>query len=582
MKAVPVQDSSTSPEIDPITLEVIRHGIISICDQIDANMTRTAFSPYIYEYKDYAVGFVGSEGELLAQSTGGMPVFVADSVGMAVNDGLKVYGREHLHKGDVIVCNHAAVQGQHLNNTVMYTPVFAGPKGDDLIGFFAVNCHWIDIGGSAIGSVSYSSTDIFMEGLQLRSIKLWSKGEPIEEVYRIIENNTRFPLELLGDIEAQLGGCLLGRDLTQAMADKYGTAVFLGALDIILDQCEAATREKIWAIPDGVYQHEAFLDNDGVRDEKIPIKVKVIVAGDEMTVDFSEMSDQVKGCINSGYYGGGRTCVRVAFKYLIANDEPANEGTFRPVKMILPQGKLLSAEATAPMGLYSIPFPTVIDCIIKALEPALPERVTGAHFGTFSSLSFAGKRLDTGALFKANDSGHGGWGACATHDGAGPFRTMAHGDTRLIPMELQESMYPFRVEEFRLRQDSGGAGKWRGGLGFDKQYILLAPCELWANFDRIGCPPWGVQGAKRGKSGQVLIYNNSNPEPELLYKTENRQLQAGDRVRMSTGGGGGYGDPRERPVELVERDVIRGFISPESARTDYGVIIDANGNARRE
>ena len=129
----------------------------------------------------------------------------------------------------------------------------------------------------------------------------------------------------------------------------------------------------------------------------------------------------------------------------------------------------------------------------------MPERVTGAHFGTFSSLSFAGKRMDTGAVFKANDSGHGGWGACATHDGAGPFRTMAHGDTRLIPIELQESMYPFRVEEFRLRQDSGGAGKWRGGLGFEKQYVLLAPAELWANFDRIGCPPWGVQGAKEAK-----------------------------------------------------------------------------------
>ena len=567
--------------IDPITLEVIRHGIISICDQIDANMTRTAFSPYIYEYKDYAVGFVGAGGELLAQSTGGMPVFVADSVGMAVKDGLEIYGRENLHKGDVIVCNHAAVQGQHLNNTVMYTPVFAGVNGDELIGFFSINCHWIDIGGSAIGSVSYSSTDIFMEGLQLRSIKILSKGEPIEEVYRIIENNTRFPLELLGDIEAQLGGCLLGRDLTQAMADKYGTVVFLDALDTILDQCEAATREKIRAIPDGVYRYEAFLDNDGVRDEKIPIRVKVIIAGDEMTVDFSEMSDQVKGCINSGFYGGGRTCVRVAFKYLIATDEPANEGTFRPVKMILPEGKLISAEATAAMGLYSIPFPTVIDCIIKALEPALPGRVTGAHFGTFSSLSFAGKRMDTGAVFKANDSGHGGWGACATHDGAGPFRTMAHGDTRLIPIELQESMYPFRVEEFRLRQDSGGAGKWRGGLGFDKQYVLLAPCELWANFDRIGCPPWGVQGGKAAKSGQVLIYKNGNAKPELLYKTENRPLEAGDRVRMSTGGGGGYGDSRQRPVELVERDVLRGFVSRESARDAYGVVFDADGTARR-
>ena len=573
--------SSARTHVDPITLEVIRHGIISICDQIDANMTRTAFSPYIYEYKDYAVGFVGVDAQLLALCTGGMPVFVADSVGMAVRDGLETYGRENFHKGDVVVCNHAAVQGQHLNNTVMYTPVFAGANGDELIGFFAVNCHWIDIGGSAIGSVSYSSTDIFMEGLQLRSIKLWSKGEPIEEVYRIIENNTRFPLELLGDIEAQLGGCLLGRDLTQAMADKYGTVVFLGALDMILDQCAAATREKIRAIPDGVYQHEAFLDDDGVRDENIPIKVKVIVAGDEMTIDFSEISDQVKGCINSGYYGGGRTCARVAFKYLIATDEPANEGTFRPLKMILPEGKLLSAEPTAAMGLYSIPFPTVIDCIIKALEPALPQRVTGAHFGTFSSLSFSGKRIDTGAPFKANDSGHGGWGACATHDGAGPFRTMAHGDTRLIPIELQESMYPYRVEEFCLRQDSGGPGKWRGGLGFDKQYVLLAPCELWANFDRIGCPPWGVQGGKAARSGQVLIFKDGKQEAKLLYKTENCPLQAGDRVRMATGGGGGYGSPSERPVELVQRDVIRGFVSLESARDDYGVVIEADGRASR-
>jgi N-methylhydantoinase B len=568
--------------VDPITLEVIRHGIISICDQIDANMTRTAFSPYIYEYKDYAVGFVGTEGQLLAQCTGGMPVFVADSVGMAVRDGLGIYGRENFHKGDVVLCNHAAVQGQHLNNTVMYTPVFAGPDFNELIGFFAVNCHWIDIGGSAIGSISYSSTDIFMEGLQLRSIKLWSKGEPIQEVYRIIENNTRFPQELLGDIEAQLGGCLLGRDLTQAIANKYGTRYFRNALDVILEQCEAATRAKIRALPDGSYQARAFLDGDGIRNERIPINVKVIVDGDEMTVDYSEMSPQVRGCINSGFYGGGRTTARVAFKYLIATDEPANEGTFRPLKLILPDGKLLSAAPTAPMGLYSIPFPTVIDCIIKALEPALPQRVTGAHFGTFSSLRFFGNRSDNGAPFNCNDSGHGGWGACATHDGAGPFRTMAHGDTRLIPIELQESMYPYRIEEFCLRQDSGGPGLWRGGLGFEKQYIILAPCKLWANFDRVGCPPWGVQNGKAAKSGHVLVYKKHKNEPVLLYKTENYELEAGDRVRMATGGGGGYGSPQKRPIELVQRDVARGFVSRESARDDYGVSIEAgDGRAYR-
>ena len=198
---------------------MIRHGLVSITNQIDANIKRTAFSPYIYEYNDFAVGLVGADGQLIAQCTGGMPPFVADSVGMAVRDGLQIYGKARLHHGDVVLCNHAAVQGQHLNNTVMYTPIYAGPERATLIGFFAINVHWIEIGG-----IQSNSTDIFMEGLQLRSIKLWSKGEPIEEVYRIIENNTRMPNELMGDIAAQLAGCLLGRDLTAQLADKYGIA----------------------------------------------------------------------------------------------------------------------------------------------------------------------------------------------------------------------------------------------------------------------------------------------------------------------------------------------------------------------
>src|SRR5713226_2153721 len=283
------RDRKSDPmSVDPITLEVIRHGIVSITDQIDANITRTAFSPYVYEYKDFAVGLVSANGELIAQCTGGMPVFVADSVGMAVGDGLATYGAGRLHHGDVVVCNHAAVQGQHLNNTVMYTPIYAGREGVTLIGFFAINVHRIGIGG-----VTPRSSDIFMEGLQLRSIKLWSKGKPIEEVYRIIENSTRFPVELLGDIAAQHAGCMLGRDLTQALADKYGVDTFFGALRTILDQSEAAARAQIRAIPDGVYAHDAFFDNDGESDDPLPIRVKVIIAGDEMTVDYTDMADQV-------------------------------------------------------------------------------------------------------------------------------------------------------------------------------------------------------------------------------------------------------------------------------------------------
>ena len=555
------------PPVDPITLEVIRHGIVSITDQIDANIARTAFSPYIYEYKDFAVGLVSADGELIAQCTGGMPVFVADSVGMAVRDGLAVYGRERLQDGDVLLCNHAAIQGQHLNNTVMYTPIYAGAGSGSLVGFFAINVHWIDIGG-----ITPRSSDIFMEGLQLRSIKLWSKGNPIEEVYRIIENNTRFPVELLGDIAAQHAGCILGRNLTRSLAEKYGIETFLSAIKTMLDQSEAAARARIRGIPDGRYSYETFFDNDGETDDALPIRVKVIIEGDEMTVDYSEIAEQVRGCINSGYYGGGRTTARVAFKYLIANEEPANEGTFRPLKLILPEGKILSAHPTAPMGNYSQPFPTVIDAIIKALEHALPERVTGAHFGTFSGVRFRGKR-DNGTLFDCHDSGHGGWGACATNDGAGPFRTMAHGDTRIIPVELQESMYPYRIVEFGLRENSGGAGRFRGGLGYRKRYEILGRCDLQAMFDRVKYPPWGVQGGKEGQSGQITVLRKSGDQ-EILYKSKAYPLEPGDSIVVETGGGGGYGPPHERSRDLLERDLRRGYVSADAAQRDYGIAIE--------
>jgi len=474
--------------IDPITLEVIRHGLVSIANQIDANIKRTAFSPYIYEYNDFAVGLTDAQGMLTAQCTGGMPPFVADSVGMAVRDGLSIYGVERFHHGDVVVCNHAAVQGQHLNNTVMYTPVYADAGAGELIGFFAINVHWIDIGGSVP-----RSTDIFMEGLQLRSIKLWSRGEPIEEVYRIIENNTRLPTQLLGDIAAQLAGCLLGRDQTARLVDKYGVETFNSAVSLILDQSEAAARAAIAAMPDGVYMHETFLDNDRSGDTPLRLFVKVIVDGDELTVDYTGLADAVKGPINSGWFGGGQTTARVAFKYILGAAEMANEGTFRPLKLILPQGKILSAEATAPMGNYSTPFPTVIDAVIKALEKAAPDRVPGGHFATHSGVRFYGKRAN-GAWFDSHDSGHGGWGACATHDGSGPFRTMAHGDTRIIPLELQESVLPLRIRSFSLREDSAGLGQFRGGLGFRKEYEVLAPCELQTNLDRTKFPPWGANG----------------------------------------------------------------------------------------
>jgi N-methylhydantoinase B len=554
---------------------VIRHGLLAICNQIDANIKRTAFSPYIYEYNDFAVGLTDADGQLIAQCTGGMPPFVADSVGMAVCDGLKIYGAPRLQQGDVVLCNHAAVQGQHLNNTVMYTPIRTGHERDRLIGFFAINVHWIDIGGCVP-----RSTDIFMEGLQLRSIKLWSKGEPIEEVYRIIENNTRQPVELMGDIAAQLAGCLLGRDLALDLVEKYGADMFQEAVALILDQSEAAARALIASMPDGVYRAETWLDNDRHGEEALPIRVKVTVAGDELTIDYSEIAGEVKGPINSGWFGGGQTTARVAFKYLMGAAEMANEGTFRPLRLVLPPGKILSASPTAPMGNYSTPFPTVIDAVIKAFEQALPERVGGGHFGTHSGLRFYGRRADR-SFFGTHDSGHGGWGACATHDGAGPFRTMAHGDTRLIPLELQEASLPIRIEELALRTDSGGAGTFRGGLGFRKTYRILAPCMIQTNLDRTRHPPWGVRGGKEALPGCFMLVKATG-ERVLINKEKGLALAAGDLVTIETGGGGGYGAPSGRSLALIQRDLDAGYVSPAAAERDYGVTVGLDGKAQRK
>ena len=215
--------------IDPVTVEVIRRRLVAISDEVDVNITRTAFSPYIYEYKDYAVGIVDADGDLICQCTAGMPVFVADVMRAAVCDGLELYGKDKLLDGDIVVTNYAGTIGQHLNNVTMYTPIYA-PQRPELIGFMVVVMHWIDVGGRDVGSLSKFATDIFQEGIQFRTVKLQSRGEPVSEMYRMIEHNTRFPVEMMGDINSQIGGCLLGRDSVVELVDRYGIETFLGAL----------------------------------------------------------------------------------------------------------------------------------------------------------------------------------------------------------------------------------------------------------------------------------------------------------------------------------------------------------------
>ncbi len=280
------RDAAGAP-IDPVTVEVIRRRLVAIADEVDVNITRTAFSPYIYEYKDYAVGIVDANGDLICQCTAGMPVFVADVMRAAVQDGLELYGHDELFEGDIVVTNYAGTIGQHLNNVTMYTPIHVAAAAE-LIGFMVVVMHWIDVGGRDVGSISKFATDIFQEGIQFRTVKLQSRGEPVREMYRMIEHNTRFPVEMMGDINSQIGGCLLGRDSVAELVGRLRHRhVPRAPSTTIWNQSEAEARAAIAAIPDGTYTAEATLDNDGLNPGPLPCKVTVIVTGDEMTIDLS-------------------------------------------------------------------------------------------------------------------------------------------------------------------------------------------------------------------------------------------------------------------------------------------------------
>ncbi|MBT5111123.1 MAG: hydantoinase B/oxoprolinase family protein [Rhodospirillaceae bacterium] len=566
--------SDAGAKVDPISLEIVRHELISIPNQIEKNIERTAFSPLVQEYKDYAVGIVGPTGEMITQSRGSLLIFVANALGTAVRDGLEIYGADGLEDGDVVITNHAGTMGQHLNNVVAYTPIRVDGK---LLGFFALLVHWIDIGGSVVGSCSSSTaTEIWQEGVQFRTVKLISRGKRVAEIFRMIEYNTRFPTLLLGDLEAQIGGCMMGCDLMRDIGEKYGPDAIEQAVSAMRRDADTSVAKILKDVPPGEYRASSFLDDDGINIGKnIPIDVVVRTDGETVTIDLSGLADQLDGPLNAGRNGGAVAAARIALKYLCTPDTPVTEGDYDRLSVEIPDGKFLSAGPEAPIGASGSTIPTVVDTLLRAMADVFPDRVAAAHHGTYGVHAFFGTHPETGALFQNLDTVSGGWGATMFDDGAGPFRSNAHGDTLDVPVERQEASYPYRIDSKTFRCDSAGPGKNRGGLGVEKMYTVLHPCSMTTKFERTQCAPWGLRGGKEGATGGLEVIRASG-ETFPMLKNQTTFLP-GDRVRVTSGGGGGYGNAWEREIERVVADVAQGYVSPEGAARDYGVVLMADG-----
>lgn len=561
--------------VDPVTLELVRTGLQAIPDLIEVDITRTAFTPGIYEYKDFAVGIVDAEGKSVALAQRGLPAFLTNALGLAIRDGVEIHGLTGIEEGDVLVTNHAATMGQHLNNVVMYTPIMG--RAGRPVAFMAVTVHWIDIGGKVPGSAwGTDNTELAQEGLQLRSVKLYRRGEPVDDIFRIVRYNTRQQEALFGDIAAQHAGCLKGRRLFEGLLARYGEDTVFAAIHQIWASTEAAAYEAVRAVPPGSYRAECFLDDDGVTiGQHLPLNITVHIRDGEFVVDYTEIADQVKGPFNSGHFGGAVTTANIAFKYLFSPEDPSNEGSFAPVRVVIPEGKLLSAREGAAMELYQTPLAAATDVVIAAMAPAAPERVAAGHFGAHGVYGFSGQDA-LGRYFNFFDTLHGGWGASIHGDGVGPFKTLRHADNRDIPAETVEALYPVVVERCLLRIDSAGPGRHRGGLGIAKTFRATGPCIFNAAFDRLDCPPWGLNGG-RSALPQYAEIERADGSRAAVRKTVGIELARGDKVHIYSGGGGGYGPPLERDPESVRRDVALGFVSREAAGRDYGVVLRDDG-----
>lgn len=556
---------SSRRKVSPITQEVVTHSLIAYADEMALALCKSAYNMMIYEVRDFCCGLIDTDGLMICQNTGGLPIFLAD-LGIAVKDGIERYGLDGFAPGDVVIMNHGGVCGQHLNNVVVYTPCFHKGK---VVAFAANRAHWVDVGGMRTGFGNLQTYEIYHEGLQMRSIKLYEAGRRNEGVWQMITDNIRFPESSLGDLRAQTAACHIGSRRLSELLSRFSLETVVDCIHASWDQAEQEARAAVARIPDGRYSAETWLDNDG-RNPDVPLRVKVTVevAGSDLTIDYSEMHPQVQSPLNSGW-SGGLSAARVAFKCLTMPNAPVNEGCFRSLKLISPEGTIVNARWGAALGQWSVALPTVIDTILRALSPALPGFVPAAHKGDMGGFSFYGTREDTGARYVLINIYGGGWGGRSDRDGESCSVSICQGDVRNTPVELQEIHYPFLIECLKLREDSGGQGRFRGGLGLETRYRSLGRSTININIERTREPPWGVEGGRAGQENRAMIRRADGSERHVKKET-NIALAAGDTVSFWTAGGGGYGDPATRDRRQIEADLRAGYVTPQSAARDYG------------
>lgn len=545
---------------DPFTLEIIKEALVAIGDEMFVSLGRTSKSPIIYEVLDYACGLTDGRGRMLAQGQG-VTGFLG-TLTQAVEEVRRKFG-DHIFPGDIFITNDPyGGGGTHPSDVSLILPVFF--RG--AIAAFMVNkAHWTELGGKDPGSWTTDATEVYQEGLTFPCIKLFERGRPNQSLLDILAANVRLPDMTLGDLWAGVAALRIGEGRFLALCETYGAGTMAAAIERLLDHGEALTRAELRRLPQGTFEAEDLIDDDGIGHGPFRVRVRVTISAQEFVCDFTGSHPQVPGPINATRTGL-LSAVRTIFRAATGPHIPVNEGSFRPVRVVCPPRTIFTAERPAPVSTYWETDAFAIDLVWKALAPLLPHRLPAGHFLSVCGTVIAGRHPETGELFILVEPQAGGWGAGEGKDGESGLVCSGDGETYVIPVEVTETRHGVLVERFAFNVDDGGAGRFRGGRGLIRDYRITADeAYLTATFGRHRVPPWGAAGGSPGTPNGIRVLHSDGRVVEF-GKCARYRLLRGEVARLVTGSGGGWGDPARRDPRRAAEDERNEMIPLRRAR----------------
>ena len=554
--------------IEPVTLEVIRHGLVAAAEQMASSIERSARSLVIREMLDYSTGIFDVEGGIVAQSTR-IPMHL-NSMTRPLEAILRDrYPISEWREGDVFVTNDPYSGGQHLPDIMTFSPIVVDGQ---IIAISGALGHHLDVGGRGPGSYGADATEIYQEGLQLPPIRVIDQGHWNPIFLAIFEKNIRVPDKTVGDLRAQVASLTIGAEEVKRLAGRYGSEVIVGATKEFLDQSRRSMEAAIEALPEGVYRASDVIDGDGLGDEPVPIQVAVSRHGKKLRVDFTGSSPQVRGPINCPI-ASTESAVYYAVTVVLQAGVAPNRGAYEPIEVIVPEGCVLHPRHPAPVVGRNVFTHRVANITMAALGEVLPERACAHHYGNSNVHTLHHVNPNSRKASILFEIGVGGWGGRPGKDGPDGLSQGIHNLTN-NPIELVENEFPCRITAYQYVPDSGGPGQYRGGLSILRTTEILEPCEFSAQYDRMKFPAPGLHGGQPGAPAELVLEHNGDLIP-LPGKAVGVSLEQGDLLHITTQGGGGLGHPEDRKPERVLRDVALGKVTAEAAVDSYGLTKDA-------